>query len=123
MTELWFALPAWLQDMLLLVGLLLPIFWVGWLCLRGYRLWPLLSGLLRRHAVLSLTFTLLIAISVGIGVGVIAQERGLREGSARSAEKFDMIVAAPGSEMTVMLASVYLEPTALPLLDGEIYDL
>ena len=123
MTELWFALSAWLQDLLLLAGLLLPLLLVGWLCLRGYRLWPLLGGLLRRHAVLSLTFTLLIAISVGNGDVFIAQERGLREGSARSAEKFDMIVAAPGSEMTVMLASVYLEPTALPLLDGEIYDL
>ncbi|MEM6478577.1 MAG: ABC transporter permease, partial [Pseudomonadota bacterium] len=48
-------------------------------------------------------------------------ERALREATARSAEKFDLIVAAPGSEFTAMLATVYLETTALPLLDGAAY--
>ena len=66
-------------------------------------------------------FVLLIAASVGIGVGLIAQERGVRSGTARAASKFDLIVAAPGSEVTMLLAAVYLQPADVPLLDGETY--
>lgn len=120
--DLWFRLPATAQDLLILLALLLPLALVGVLCLRGYRVWPLLAGLLRRHAGISAVFVLLIAISVAIGVGLLAQERGLRAGTAQAADKFDLIVAAPGSEITAMLAAVYLEPSALPLIDGAVYD-
>ena len=64
----------------------------------------------------------MIAISVALGVGLIAQERGLRKGTARAAEKFDLIIAAPGSEVTQVLASVYLQPSNLPLLDGKLFN-
>ena len=119
--DLWYELPIWLQDLLTLVALLAPLAVTGVICLRGYRLQPLLIGLLRRHAAICVVFSLLIAISVGIGAGLIAQERGLREGGARAADKFDLVVAAPGSEIAAMLAAVYLQPSALPLLDGKTY--
>lgn len=117
----WYALPLLVQDVLVFLGLLVPLAVTGIICLAGYRVWPLIAGLLRKHMAISVTFVLLIAASVGISVGLIAQERGLREGTARAADKFDLIIAAPGSEITAMLAAVYLQPTALPLIDGPTY--
>lgn len=119
--NLWFSLPVGVQDALVFAALLLPVLVIGIICLWGYRVQPLLIGLLRKHLSISLTFVLLIAASVGISVGLIAQERGLREGTARAADKFDVIIAAPGSEITAMLAAVYLQPTALLLIDGATY--
>ncbi|MEM6276535.1 MAG: FtsX-like permease family protein [Pseudomonadota bacterium] len=119
--DIWRTLPGGWQDAGLLLLLLSPLVATGLVVLRGYSLWPLLVGLLRKHAVVAGVFVGLIAASVALGASVIAQERALREATARSAEKFDMIIAAPGNEITAMLATVYLEPTALPLLDGETY--
>ena len=64
---------------------------------------------------------LLIAISVVIGIGLLAQERGLRRGTAQAADKFDLVISAPGSELSVMMATVFLQPTDMPLLDGDTY--
>ena len=119
--NLWFALSTRAQDMVLLGALLMPFALTATLCLWGYHLRPLVIGLLRRHLLLSLTFILLIATSVALSVGLLAQERGLREGTARAAEKFDLVIAAPGSEFSAMLAAVYLQPSALPLIDGETF--
>jgi len=90
--------------------------------LRGFRPQALVGALLWRYRWTNLTFVLLIAVSVGIGVGLIAQERGLRQGTARAADKFDLIVAAPGSEITMMFAAVYLQPSDVPLLSGAAFD-
>lgn len=118
---LWYTLPILVQDIMVFLALLVPLVVSGVLCLTGYRVGPLIAGLLRKHMAISATFVLLIAASVGISVGLIAQERGLREGTAQAADKFDVIIAAPGSEITAMLAAVYLQPTALPLIDGPTY--
>ena len=50
----------------------------------------------RNRLLLAITFAL-IALAVAIGVGVIAQERALRQGSARAADDFDLLIGAPGS--------------------------
>ncbi|MEM1233488.1 MAG: ABC transporter permease [Pseudomonadota bacterium] len=121
MAELWTGMPGAWQEAALFFLLIAPLGATGVIVLRGYSIWPLLAGLLRKHAVVSAVFTGLIAASVALGAGVTAQERALREATARSAEKFDMIIAAPGNEITTMLATVYLEPTALPLLGGDTY--
>lgn len=113
--------PLWVEDLIIAVALLLPALILGAVILRGFAVGPLLLALLRRQRWVSAVFTALIAISVALGVGIIAQERGLREGSARAADPFDLIVAAPGSEITAMLAAVYLQPSSLPLIDGETY--
>jgi putative ABC transport system permease protein len=114
-------LPLWMENAFILLFALLPILIIATLVLRGFAVWPLLSALLRRQAGVSMVFTALIAVSIGLGVGLIAQERGLRQGTARAADKFQLIVAAPGSEITAMLAAVYLQPSSIPLIDGPTY--
>ena len=118
----WSALPANAQDVLLLVLLLSPAILVGIAVVRGYRPVALVGAMLWRYRFTNALFVALIAVSVGIGVGLIAQERGLRKGTARAAEKFDLIVSAPGSEVQMLLAAVYLQPVDVPLLDGPTYD-
>ena len=117
----WFGLEPWLQDGIVLIGLLLPLL-VLWVWLRiGFAPRPLVRALLRRYGWVNVVFVLLIAVSVGMSIGLLAQERGLRDGSARAADKFDVIVAAPGSELTLLLAAVYLQPTAVPLVGGDVF--
>ncbi|MGP3698528.1 ABC transporter permease [Rhodobacter sp. NSM] len=122
MSELWRQVPALAQDVVLLLALLAPTALIGLVVLRGFALAPLLGGLLRRQTAISAVFAALIAVSVGLGVGLIAQERGLRQGTARAADRFDLVIAAPGSEITAMLAAVYLQPSDMALVDGETYD-
>lgn len=118
----WQSLSPLAQDSLSLVLLLLPALLAGLVVLWGFRPQALVGALLWRFRWTNLTFVLLIAVSVGIGVGLIAQERGLRKGTARAADRFDLIVAAPGSEITMMFAAVYLQPIDVPLLDGNAYN-
>jgi putative ABC transport system permease protein len=70
-----------------------------------------------RHRGTYLLFILLVAVATAIGVGITTQETALRIGSARAADKFDLMVAAPGSETDVVLAAIYLRPGTVPLLD------
>ncbi len=122
MRDIWHSLPVLSQDFLIAVGLLMPLLVIGALLLRGFQPWPLVRALLWRFRWANLMFVLLIAVSTGMGIGLIAQERGLRVGTARAAEKFDLVVAAPGSELTLLMAAVYLQSTAVPLLDGAAFD-
>jgi len=122
MPGLWHDLPAWGQDTLLTLALLLPACVAGALILRGYAPRPLVAAILWRFRWANLMFVALITVSVGMGIGLLAQERGLRQGSAQAADKFDLVVTAPGSELTMILAAVYLQPADVPLLDGETYN-
>jgi len=62
---------------------------------------------------------LLIALAVALGVAVSSQERAVREASARAANRFDLVIGAPGSPTQLILTTVYLQPAALDLLpDG-----
>ncbi len=81
----------------------------------------LTRSMLRRYLAVNLVFGGLVALSVALGVGLIAQERALRQGSARAADRFDLIMTAPGSEIGAMLAAVYLQPGDMPLLSGAQY--
>ena len=120
--DLWDGLPLWSQDLSSVLACLLPLLVVGLWLLRGFAPWPLVRAMLLRFRWTNALFVGLIAVSVAMGIGLIAQERGLRQGSARAADKFDLVVSAPGSEMTMLLASVFLQPSDVPLLDGETYD-
>ncbi|QEW18546.1 FtsX-like permease family protein [Marinibacterium anthonyi] len=122
MMSLWYGFGAWAQDAIWLVLMLLPAALVGSVVLRGLRPWPLVRAMLWRFRGPNLLFVLLIAVAVGLGIGLLAQERGLRAGTAAAADKFDLVVAAPGSEMTMLLAAVYLQPSDVGLLSGAIYD-
>lgn len=77
---------------------------------------PLVWATLRRNRFTAILFIVLIALSVGLGIAISAQERALRQGSARAADRFDLIVAAPGSLTDLLFSVVYLDPSAVELL-------
>ncbi len=68
----------------------------------------------------SAVIVLLIALATALGVTITLQERALRLGSARASEKFDLVIGAPGSETQLVLSSVFLQPSDLPLMDGDL---
>jgi putative ABC transport system permease protein len=117
--DLWSGLPADAQDALTLLGWLAPAAAVACFTLWGVGVWPLTRALLRRFAGTNALFVALVALSVGLGVALLAQERALRQGSARAADRFDVIVAAPGDQVRMLLAAVYLQPSDAPLLGGD----
>jgi len=78
---------------------------------------PLAWASLRRTRFTALLFVILIALATALGIAISAQERALREGSARAADKFDLLVAAPGSLNDLLFSVVYLDPVAVELLD------
>jgi putative ABC transport system permease protein len=82
--------------------------------------WPMVGADLRSLRWIAWAIPLLIAIAVAIGVAVSAQERALRAASARAADDFDLMIGAPGSQTQLVLTAIYLQPEALPLLDGAI---
>ncbi|MGO7203710.1 ABC transporter permease, partial [Rhizobium ruizarguesonis] len=75
---------------------------------------------LRRLWAGSLVVVLLVALATALGVSVVLQERALRLGSARAADKFDLVIVAGGSETQLVLSSVFLQPSPLPLMPGEV---
>jgi len=81
---------------------------------------PVVVADYRRNRLLVGITLALIAIAVAIGVAVIAQERALRQGSARAADDFDLLVGAPGSPTQLVLTSVYLKLQSIPLLSGKV---
>ncbi|MCR9085560.1 MAG: FtsX-like permease family protein [Rhodobacteraceae bacterium] len=122
MGTLWHSLPANAQDALILVALLMPAVLIGSVIRRGFAPGPVVGAMIRRHVWTNAIFALLVAASVATGVGLLAQERALRVASAQSADKFDLVIAAPGSEITMLLATVFLQPSNVALLSGETYD-
>lgn len=81
---------------------------------------PIVWASLRRNRSTAILFVVLIALAVALGIAISAQERALRQGSARAADRFDLIVAVPGSHNDVLFSVVYLDPTAVELLPPEI---
>jgi putative ABC transport system permease protein len=80
---------------------------------------PLVIAELKRNPLGCAAIVVLIALTVALGVAVTAQERALRTASARAADRFDLIVGAPGSPTQLVLTTVYLQPAALELLPDE----
>jgi putative ABC transport system permease protein len=68
----------------------------------------------------ALVVVLLVALATALGATVTLQERALRLGSARAADKFDLVIGAAGSETQLVLSSVFLQPAPLPLLPGDV---
>ena len=67
----------------------------------------------------SLVVVLLVSLATALGVTVTLQERALRLGTARAADKFDLVIGAAGSETQLVLSSVFLQAAPLPLVGGE----
>ncbi|PWE57507.1 ABC transporter permease [Metarhizobium album] len=68
----------------------------------------------------SLVVILLVALATALGIAVTLQERSLRLGSARAADKFDLVIGAAGSETQLVLSSVFLQASPLPLMPGDV---
>jgi putative ABC transport system permease protein len=62
----------------------------------------------------------LVALAVAVGVAIGAQERALRRSSAAAAEDFDLLIGAPGSQTQLLMSTIYLQPDAVPLMDGRL---
>lgn len=75
---------------------------------------------LRRLWLGAVVVVLLVALATALGVTVTLQERALRLGSARAADKFDLVIGAAGSETQLVLSSIFLQPAPLPLMPGEV---
>ena len=82
--------------------------------------WPVVIADLRALRWVAWVAPMLVAIAVAVGVAVSAQEAALRRSSARAADDFDLLIGAPGSQTQLVLTTVYLQPEALPLIDGAI---
>jgi len=82
--------------------------------------WPVVIADLRALRWVAWATPLLVAIAVALGVAVSAQEAALRRSSAQAADDFDLLIGAPGSHTQLVLTTVYLQPEALPLVDGAI---
>ncbi len=81
---------------------------------------PMVLADLRAMRVGALMTIILIGLAVMIGIGVGAQERALRQSSARTAGDFPLLIGAPGSQTQLVLTTIYLQAEALPLIDGAI---
>ncbi|EYR82585.1 MULTISPECIES: ABC transporter permease [unclassified Shinella] len=77
---------------------------------------------LRRFKGGAFAVIMLVALSVALSVAVTLQERAVRLGSARAAEKFDLVVGAAGSETQLALSAVFLQPSPLPLMSGAVLE-
>lgn len=77
---------------------------------------PVVLSMVRAHRISFVLFTILVAAAVAMGVALTAQERALRRGAAQAADKFDLIVAAPGSQTELVMNVVFLEASAVELL-------
>jgi putative ABC transport system permease protein len=82
--------------------------------------WPIVIADLRALRWVAWVVPMLVAITVAVGVAVSAQEAALRRSSAQAADDFDLLIGAPGSQLQLVLTAIYLQPEALPLIDGAI---
>ena len=82
--------------------------------------WPVVIADLRALRWVAWLVPALVAIAIAIGVVVSAEETALRRASARAADDFDLLIGAPGSLTQLVMTTVYLQPEALPLIDGAI---
>jgi len=118
--ELWDTLPALAQDTLLVIGLLSPVLVFGIGLTAGFRVSPSLRALLRSRKESASLLLALIAVSVALAQAVALQERAMRASTAKAVDAFDVIVTVPAGDVSALLATVFLQPGALSLLDDSV---
>ncbi len=67
-----------------------------------------------------LGISLVLALALALGTGVSLSERSLRQGTARAADDFDLLVGARAGQVQLLLTAVYLQPKSLPLVPGDL---
>ncbi len=75
---------------------------------------------LRRLWAGALVIILLIGFATALGIAVGIQERALRLGSARAADRFDLVIGAAGSDTQLVLSTVFLQTAPLTLMPGTV---
>lgn len=73
----------------------------------------------RRHLLGSSLVVILITATLCLSIVMTLQERGLRLGTARASEQFDILIGGAGSETQLVLSTIFLQPSPLPLLSQE----
>ena len=81
---------------------------------------PFVAAIIRKDWWATVAFILFIALAAALGVAMTAQEKALRSGSARAADRFDLVVSAPGSQTDVLFKTVFLRPGTVELLSPEV---
>ncbi|MCW2476940.1 FtsX-like permease family protein [Candidatus Symbiopectobacterium sp. NZEC151] len=84
--------------------------------------WRLITADWRRLWPGVVVVVILIALATALSISVSLQERALRMGSAKAADRFDLVIGAPGSETQLVLSSVFLQPSALTLIPVQVLD-
>lgn len=84
--------------------------------------WRLITADWRRLWPGVVVVLVLIALATALSISVSLQERALRMGSAKAADRFDLVIGAPGSETQLVLSSVFLQPSALTLIPAQVLD-
>ena len=120
MADLWFDLSATTQDAIVLCALTIGPLTVATLALVKYRLGATTFAMLRHHWQANIAMIALIAIATSINLLTTLQSSSLMTGSARASDPFDLIVAAPGNDIDVLLSVIYLQSDALTLLDASV---
>jgi putative ABC transport system permease protein len=72
--------------------------------------------IIRRQPNSSIAVVLILGITTALGYTITAVERGVRQSAARAADGFDLLVGAPGSSTSLLLATVYLRVATLDTL-------
>lgn len=83
---------------------------------------PLVVSSWRQYPGTALLTVLLVALAVALGTAASLLEPSIRNGVTSAAGRFDLLVGAPGGETQLVLSSVYLEGTPLPLLSGDVLE-
>jgi putative ABC transport system permease protein len=78
--------------------------------------WPVIRAALVRYRYSAAAFVLLVAAGVTLAVAILSQERALRSGSTRAADRFTLVVAPPGSRTDALFTGVFLRPGSGQLL-------
>lgn len=87
-----------------------------------YRIAPVIAGLLLQQRQAAIAMVMLIGVATAVNLVFSIQERSIKFASARASDPFDLIIAAPGSQIDALLATVFLQPSALPLLEPAVLE-
>jgi putative ABC transport system permease protein len=81
---------------------------------------PMLKAEIKSLGWTAVVIVVLVALAAAIGVAINAQERILRKNSAMAADDFDLLVGAPGSQTQLVMTTIFLQPEAVPLMEGAV---
>jgi len=81
----------------------------------------LLKAWLQQYRLPCCVFVLLFSVALSLGVALMAQERALKQSSAKVADHFELIIGAPGAKVDPILNTVFLQPGLLKTLPNNMW--